>query len=109
MAEQRFPPVHPGRVLSEDYLPKFGLKPAEFATAMKIEYSQAASLLQGREPLTATIALRAAKLFDADAKAFLDLQAHYDLMTTAERQSKLLASIETMAPAVAGEGNPDAG
>jgi addiction module HigA family antidote len=77
----RMRPVHPGEVLSEDYLAPLGLSVNALAVALGVPATRIHEIAKERRAVTADTAARLAKYFGGDAASWLALQADYDLKT----------------------------
>ncbi len=83
--------VHPGEVLREDVLPALGRPKAEIARLLGISRQSLYDLLEERQAVTASTALRIGKLTGTMATSWMRLQQAFDLKA-AERA--LAAEIE---------------
>lgn len=72
-------PIHPGEVLREEFLKPFHLSDEALADAAHIEIGRVRQIADGREGITADIALRLARFFGTSAQFWLGLQSDYDL------------------------------
>ncbi len=78
-------PVHPGEILREDVLPALGRPKTEIARLLGISRQTLYDILNEKQPVTATMALRLGKMCGDGAEIWLDLQKRYDL-AMAERE-----------------------
>ena len=72
-------PIHPGEILREDVLPALGRPKTEIARLLGISRQTLYDILNERQPVTATMALRIGKLCGNGAEIWLNLQKRYDL------------------------------
>ncbi len=72
---QTLAPVHPGEILSEDYMAPIGLTANKLAMSLRIPANR----------ITADTALRLARYFGTSAEMWMDLQSDYDLQTERDR------------------------
>ena len=73
------PPTHPGEYLHEIVLPAMDLSKVEIARALGISRQHLYDILNEKQPVTATTALRLGKFFGTSAKSWLNMQTAYDL------------------------------
>jgi len=90
-SDRDFGPFHPGEILREEFLLPLGLTTRDLAAALHLEPGCLDSVVAGREPLTAEIALRLSRYFGTTPEFWMNLQLRYDL------ESALLAAGEQIA------------
>jgi len=88
------PMPHPGVVLREEFLEPMGLSVYALAKAIRVTRSRINDICNGRQGLTAAIALRLGRFFNVDPQWFMNMQSKYDLHVEAERLKAELAAIE---------------
>lgn len=91
-------PIHPGRVLFDDFIADFGLAFATVATETGIPLPALESLEKGDAHITAEMALRLARYFSTSPEFWLNLQRTYDL-AQASKTAKGLDQIRPVAAA----------
>jgi addiction module HigA family antidote len=91
-------PIHPGRVLFDDFIADFGLACATVATETGIPLPVLESLDKGDAHVTAEMALRLARYFSTSPEFWLNLQRTYDL-AQASKTAKGLDQIRPVAAA----------
>lgn len=74
-------PVHPGRILADEWLEPLGLSAYRLAKDIRVPSSRLSEILNGRRAITAETALRLARYFGTDGQSWLNLQAAYDMET----------------------------
>ncbi|MGQ0749648.1 MAG: HigA family addiction module antitoxin [Betaproteobacteria bacterium] len=79
MAKRKFPPVHPGVVLAEDFLKEMDLSQYRLAKGIGVPPRRINEIVQGKRAITADTALRLGKFFGMEAQFWMNLQSHYDL------------------------------
>lgn len=79
MNENKFPPVHPGEVLMEDFLKPMGISQYRLAKEMKVYPRKINEIVHGKRSVTADTALRLSHFFGTSAEVWMNLQALYDL------------------------------
>ncbi len=93
MARQKreVPPVHPGEILSEEFLKPLGLTMNQLALALRVPANRINAIVAGDRGITADTALRLGRYFGTSAQFWINLQARFDLEST---KDKLAAKIE---------------
>ena len=81
MVENKIPPVHPGEVISEEFLKPSGVSQNRLARAMNITATRLNEIIRGRRGISGDTALRLARATDTTPEFWLNLQALYDLET----------------------------
>lgn len=84
---RRLPAVHPGEVLTAEFIEPKGITRYRVAKAMGVPQRRVDELCSGQRGVTADTALRLERVFGMEAQVWLNLQARYDL-ETAERDLK---------------------
>jgi addiction module HigA family antidote len=79
MTTEKLPPIHPGKILREEFLEPLQITPFQLAQELKVPASRITSVIQETQPLTAEIALRLGRYFNISPMFWLNLQSHYDL------------------------------
>lgn len=82
--KKTLPPVHPGEVLSEEFLKPMNLSQNRLAIGIGVPARRINEIVLGKRSITADTALRLAKFFGVSPEFWLGLQAQYDLDVTAE-------------------------
>jgi addiction module HigA family antidote len=75
----RLPPIHPGEVLSEDFMKPLGLSQYRVAKDIGVPQLRISQIIKGKRAVTADTAMRLARYFGTSAEVWLRLQARYDL------------------------------
>lgn len=88
------PMPHPGVVLREEFLEPMGLSVYALAKAIRVTRSRINDICNGRQGVTAAIALRLGRFFNVDPQWFMNMQSKYDLHVEAARLKAELAAIE---------------
>ena len=71
-------PVHPGKILREEFLIPKGLTQRELANAIHVPYQLINDLVNGRRSMTPSTALRLAKYFGMSASYWMKLQLRWE-------------------------------
>lgn len=86
--ELMFEPLHPGEVLSEEYLKPIGVSQNRLALSMRIPAQRINEIINGKRAITADTAIRLAKVIGTTPEFWLSLQMDYDLQTTIRKEGK---------------------
>ena len=71
-------PIHPGRILLEEFLAPRGISVWHLAKDVGVSARRMYETIQGQRPINADIAHRLAHYFGMSARYWLDLQTRYD-------------------------------
>jgi addiction module HigA family antidote len=71
--------VHPGEILSEEFLKPMGITNARLAGDIDVPTSRISEIVNQRRPITVDTAMRLAVFFNMEARFWLNLQAEYDI------------------------------
>lgn len=74
-----YKPVHPGRIIRDDYLEPLELTTGALAEALGVTRQTMAAILNERAAVSPKMALRLAKAFDTTPDLWITLQRNYDL------------------------------
>ncbi len=88
--------IHPGEVLSEEFLVPFGISAYKLAKDVGIPQTRLSQILKGNRRITADTALRLSKYFGTSAKFWLGLQDDFDLEEEAAAKSNVFDNIPTI-------------
>jgi addiction module HigA family antidote len=91
MAAKRFPPVHPGEVLLEEFLKPLGMSQYRLAKEISVPPRRINDIVHRRRSITADTALRLARFFRTSAELWMNLQAGYDLDVESRKLKSRLA------------------
>lgn len=75
----RMPPVHPGEILSEDFLKPMALSQTQLALATGMPQSRVQAIVAGRRGITADTAIRLAAFFGNTPQFWINCQTSYEL------------------------------
>src|SRR5665213_3633169 len=82
--------IHPGEILSEDFMAPRGLTANKLALELHIPANRLSEIVRGRRSITADTALRLARYFNTSPEMWLGLQADYDLRKAKSAIGKLV-------------------
>ncbi|MCE7065694.1 HigA family addiction module antitoxin [Dyadobacter sp. CY326] len=88
--------VHPGEILSEEFLIPMGISAYKLAKDTAIPQTRISEIIKGRRRITADTALRLSKYFGTSAKFWLGLQDDFDLEEEQHLISQDLKNIKTL-------------
>ena len=86
--------IHPGEVLSEEFLTPLGLSAYRLSKDVGIPQTRVSEILKGNRRVTANTALRLSRYFGNSAKFWLGLQDDFDIEEEEQSKLKELDSIE---------------
>jgi addiction module HigA family antidote len=88
--------IHPGEVLSEEFLKPMGITAYRLSKDIGIPQTRISEIIHGRRRVTADTALRLSKYFGTSARFWMGLQDDYDLEEQQESIADELKEIETV-------------
>lgn len=86
--------IHPGEVLSEEFLIPLNITPYRLAKETKIPQTRVSEIIKGNRRITADTALRLSKFFGNSAKFWLGLQDDFDLENEMNQNQEVLQLIK---------------
>ena len=92
----RLKPIHPGEILSEEFLKPLGLSQYRLAQATRVPPRRINEIVKGQRGISADTALRFSRFFGTSAEVWMNLQARYDLLTAQARLAKELKLVEVL-------------
>ena len=92
MKKNKLNPVHPGEVLSEEFLGPMSLSQYRLAKDVHVPARRINEIVHGKRAVSADTALRLSRYFGTSAKFWLNLQAQYDLDI---QEEKITVELET--------------
>jgi addiction module HigA family antidote len=79
MAKRKIKPVHPGRILSEEFMEPAGISQYRLAQATGLSQVQVGNIIRGKRGISAETALRLERALGMSAQTWMNLQILYDL------------------------------
>jgi antitoxin HigA-1 len=76
---RRLPPIHPGKILRDEFLIPMRISVYELANAIRVPRSRANDVVLGRRGITTDTAMRLGRYFGMSPEFWINLQARYDL------------------------------
>ncbi len=72
-------PVHPGKIVKEDYLVALSITVKDMASKLGVSRKTLSKIINERGAITPEMALRLSRAFDTTPDLWLNLQQNYDL------------------------------
>lgn len=88
---KKLKPIHPGEILSEDFMKPHRLSMNRLALDLRVPVTRIADIVAERRGISPDTALRLGRYFKTSAQFWLNLQTKHDLEIAEDEQ---LASIE---------------
>ncbi len=88
--------IHPGRVL-KDELEELGVTPTEFARQINVPANRVSRIVNGKRAITGDTALRLGHWFGVEPQFWLNLQAHFDLVSADKEKGAAIRLLPTRA------------
>jgi addiction module HigA family antidote len=85
---QTAPPVHPGEVLSAEFLAEIGVSAYALAKALRVPANRVTAIINGERAITAETALRLARFFGTTDCFWMNLQSNYDLAVVRQKDAR---------------------
>ncbi|ANE04038.1 HigA family addiction module antitoxin [Corynebacterium crudilactis] len=93
MLEKLYSPIHPGKVLMQDFVEGLNITQNMLAESTCVPLERINEIMQGECAITADLALRFGKYFSVPAQFWLNLQTQYDLELAKDQVSEQIAAI----------------
>lgn len=94
-------PLHPGRLLREEFLEPMGITPYRLAKDIDVPVQRIHELVHERRGVTADTALRLSRYFGMSEGYWLNAQKHYELEIEKDRIGEALEGIRPRSQATA--------
>jgi antitoxin HigA-1 len=91
-----FPPLHPGEILSEEFLAPLGITQHRLAVSIGVPPRRINEIVHGKRGISADTALRLARYFGTSDRFWLNLQSRYDLEVERDRMADVLEGIRPL-------------
>lgn len=91
MTRKKLKPVHPGEILSEEFMAPLGLSMNKMAMDLRVPVTRIADIVNEKRGITADSALRFARYFKNSPTFWMNLQTRYELEVA---QDELAAKVE---------------
>jgi addiction module HigA family antidote len=93
VAAGKLAPIHPGKILREDFLLPLGITQYRLAKEIGVSQRRIGEIVQGTRGITVDTALRLAAFFGTDAQSWINLQTRYDTELARESMRDALSRI----------------
>ncbi len=90
-----FKPVHPGRILKDEYLEELGLTVTAVAKSLNVTRQTLDAIINERAGVSPEMSLRLAKAFDTTPELWLNMQRNFDLWK-AKQKTKSLQKVKIL-------------
>lgn len=98
MPRKKLAPIHPGEILSEEFLVPLGISQYRLAKDTSVPPRRINEIVRGTRAITADTALRLARYFGLSERFWINLQARYDLEVEKDRLgNRLTREVKTLA------------
>jgi antitoxin HigA-1 len=84
-------PVHPGKILREEYLAPLKLTAHALSKLLHVPPARINEIVREERGVTPDTALRLARFFGGDAQSWMNLQVAYDLKVTEKEVARRIA------------------
>jgi len=81
MPKNKMRPIHPGEILSEEFMRPLELSSNRLAELIGVPANRVSTIVAGERSVTADTALRLARAFQTTPEFWLNLQTAFDLRT----------------------------
>ncbi len=82
MKRKKFPPIHPGEILMEEFLVPMGISQYRLAKDTSVSPRRINEIVHGKRSITADTALRLGRFFGMSPQFWLNLQTRYNIEVT---------------------------
>lgn len=90
MQSKKLPPIHPGKILMEEFLAPMGISQYRLAKDISVSPRRINEIVHEKRSITADTALRLGRFFGMTPQFWMNLQNRYDLETTEDLIGKRL-------------------
>ncbi len=90
MTATRFPPIHPGEILLEEFLKPMHLSQYRLAKDIGVPARRINEIVHGKRAISADTALRLSRYFGLSERFWLNLQSRYALEMAKDRLGERL-------------------
>jgi antitoxin HigA-1 len=82
---KKYPPIHPGEILLEEFLEPMGISQYRLAKDISVPPRRINEIVLGKRAITPDTALRLSLYFGLSERFWMNLQTRYDLETEKDR------------------------
>lgn len=90
---KKIPNIHPGEILSEEFLIPMGISAYRLAKETKINPTRVSEIVNGKRGISADTALRFSKFFGNSVEFWMGIQDEYEIREERTKISKQLIEI----------------
>lgn len=94
---ENIPNIHPGEILSEEFLKPMNITPYRLAKELGIPQTRISEILHEKRGITADTAIRLSCFFGTSAEFWMNLQSLYDLEETKRSKAEEFSQINRYA------------
>jgi len=81
-------PVHPGEILREEFMIPLDLNPNRLAIALRVAPPNVYEIVKEDRGISSEMALRLGRFFGTTPEFWINLQAHYDLSVSRQKEEE---------------------
>ena len=89
----KFPPIHPGEILDEEFLKPMGITQYRLAKSIGVDATRIRSIILGERSITAETALLFSRFFGNSVEFWMAIQARYDRECAEDEMAERLAAV----------------
>ena len=93
---EKWPPVHPGEILKEDFLVPMGISQYRLAKSIGVDPRRINAIVQGKRAITAETAIKLSQFFGTSANLWMGIQTDYDLNVAMDKMGVTLPEYENI-------------
>ena len=93
-SKANIPPIHPGKILNEEFLRALGITQYRLAKAIGVDVRRIHAIVHGRRSITAETALLLSRFFRNSAEFWMGLQMQYELELEEDRLADKLSRVD---------------
>ena len=107
MTSAKLPPIHPGEVLSEEFMNPMAITQYRLSKDIGVHPRRINQIVHGNRAVTADTALRLSRYFGTSERFWMNLQSRYDLEVEKDRLGdRLETEVKERAPGLTMERPP---
>ena len=95
---EKLPPIHPGRILDEEFLGPMNISQYRLAKSIGVDARRIHSIVHGERSITPETALLLSRYFGNSAGFWMGLQSQFDLEIAEDRIAQRLSKVVAHSP-----------
>ena len=95
---EKLPPIHPGRILDEEFLEPMNISQYRLAKSIGVDARRIHSIVHGERSITPETALLLSRYFGNSAGFWMGLQSQHDLELAEDRLAQRLSKVVAHSP-----------